>query len=469
MTQLQSHQKRPVQQQADAYRSPASTELDDKALDSEDISSRWTGAWLRDSGLMVFSQGALTAIATLVMILLARNLPKYQFGLFASFLGVAQAFSFVVDAGLTTWLLRECSRIRASGVPRNHQDAHIAQLLGNALHAVTYTGILAVLGSIAIGLALGLGPELSLAQGAFMAYIAMLAAATGLEANLRSERRLGQVLSAILLEKASMLVLVGIVLLALDGGLVMVGIVYLVAGLLRVLLDYHRSLRPLGSPNLLVKPRTIIPTLKATAPFALNSTALTFLPRLDTAVVAAVSVIGASYYGLGYQVVTTAQIIPAIAAITLLPHLTANHGVQGSQWKIFGAMSGIGVLVAGIGVLLSPFVIPLLFGDEYRPAVGAIQIMICAIPFIFAYSAIMPFLYNQGHERDVLRWVLLPSVLGTCLVLVGEATVGPSGAAFGLVARYLFVTISFVLLSFRKDSRRASEITPEPQFLRSPS
>lgn len=421
---------------------------------------------MRDSGLMVFSQGALTAIATLVMILLARNLPKYQFGLFASFLGVAQALSFVVDAGLTTWLLRECSRIRASGDYRDHQDAKIAQLLGNALHAVTYTGLLAVVGSVTVGFALGLGPQLALAQGAFMAYIAVLAAATGLEANLRSERRLGQVLSAILLEKTSLLIMVGVVLLALGGGLVMVGAVYVLAGLLRVSLDYRRSLQPLGSPRLLVKPRTIIPTLRVTAPFALNSTALTFLPRLDTAVVATVSVIGASYYGLGYQVVTTAQIVPAIAAITLLPHLTANSGVQGMQWKIFGVMSSIGVLVAGVGVLLAPLVVPLLFGATYRPAVSSIQIMICAIPFIFAYSALMPFLYNQGHERDVLRWILLPSVFGTSLVLLGEIMIGPDGAGLGLVARYLFITISFVLLSLRKNSRRVSAITAEPQLSR---
>jgi O-antigen/teichoic acid export membrane protein len=260
---------------------------------------RWTGAWLRDSGLMLFSQGALTAIATLVMILLARNLSKYQFGLFSSFLGLAQAFSFVVDAGLTVWLLRECSRIRIGDAPRDRQDADIARLLGHALSIVLYMGIVTVVGSVAIGLALGLSPTLSFAQGAFMAYIAVLAAATALEARLRSERRLGQVLSAVLVEKASLLAFVGIVL-ALGGNLLVLGAVYVLAGLLRASLDYHRSLRPLGpargDSRLLVMPWAISPILRVTTPFALNSAALTFLPRLDTAVVATVSVIGAGYY-----------------------------------------------------------------------------------------------------------------------------------------------------------------------------
>ncbi len=430
---------------------------------------RWTGAWLRDSGLMLFSQGALTAVATLVMILLARNLSTYQFGLFSSFLGLAQALSFVVDAGLTVWLLRECSRIRISDASRDQQDADIARLLGHALSIVLYMGIIAVVGSVTIGLALGLSPMLSFAQGAFMGYIAVLAAATALEARLRSERRLGQVLSAVLVEKASLLAFVGIVLL-LGGGLLVVGAVYVLAGLLRASLDYHRSLRPLsaarGDSPLLVKPWAISPILKVTAPFAFNSAALTFLPRLDTAVVATVSVIGAGYYALGYQIVTTAQLVPAIASITLLPLLTANRGAQGSQWKVFWMMTGIGVVAAGIGILLAPVVVPLLFGAHYRPAVGAIQVMMLALPPIFASNAIMPFLYNQGHEHDVLRWVLLPSALGTGLVLLGEITIGPAGASLGLVARFVLITISLVLLSLRRKPKLVSAISPEPQLSR---
>jgi O-antigen/teichoic acid export membrane protein len=430
-------------------------------------SDRWTSAWMRDSGLMLFSQGALTAVATLVMILLARNLSTYQFGLFSSFLGLAQALSFVVDAGLTVWLLRECSRIRVSDATRDEQDADIARLLGHALSIVLYMGIITVVGSVTIGIALGLSPTLSFAQGAFMGYIAVLAAATALEARLRSERRLGQVLSAVLVEKASLLAFVGIVLL-LGGGLLMIGAVYVLAGLLRVSLDYHRSLRPLGSARgdsrLLVKPWAISPILRVTAPFAFNSAAMTFLPRLDTAVVATVSVIGAGYYALGYQIVTTAQLVPAIASVTLLPLLTANRRAQGSQWKVFWMMTGIGILAAGIAILLAPFVVPLLFGAHYRPAVGAIQVMMLALPPIFASNAIMPYLYNQGHEHDVLRWVLLPSALGTGLVLLGEITIGPVGASLGLMTRFILITLSFVLLSFRRSSARVPAIPTEPQL-----
>jgi O-antigen/teichoic acid export membrane protein len=430
---------------------------------------RWTGAWLRDSGLMLFSQGALTVVATVVMILLARSLSKYQFGLFSSFLGLAQALSFVVDAGLSIWLLRECSRIRVSDTPRDQQDAEIARLLGHALSIVLYMGIIAVVGSVTIGLALGLSTQLSFAQGAFMTYITVLAAATALEAHLRSERRLRQVLGAFILEKGSLLVFVGIAL-ALNGGLLVVAAVYVVAGLLRALLDYHRSLRPLGPPRdssrLLVKPWTIFPLLKMTAPFALNSAALLFLPRIDTAVVATVSVVGASYFALGFQIVTTTQLMPAIVSITLLPHLAANRRAQESQWKVLGVITGIGVTAAGIGILLAPIVIPLLFGDKYRPAVGAIQLMMLAIPPSFACNILMSFLYNQGHEHDVLRWVLPPSVLGTCLVLLGEITVGPTGASLGFATGFLLVTISFVLLSRRRNFKPVAVISPEPQLSR---
>jgi len=428
-------------------------------------SERWTGAWLRDSGVMLFSQGALTAIATLVMILLARNLSTYQFGVFASFLGLAQALSFVVDAGLSTWLLRECSRIRVSDSSRDSQDADIALHLRNASSAVVFMGAITVVGSILIGLALGLSPELSFAQGAFMGYVALLAGASALEARLRAERQIRKVVSAILVEKASLLVFVGIAL-VLNGGLLAVGAVYVLAGFLRVSLDYRRSLRPLSSLGLIVRPSAIFQLLRVTAPFGLNSAALFFLPRLDTALVALVSVVGASYYAIGFQIVTTAQLVPAIASITLIPLLTAHHRAQESRWRVFGVMSGIGALAAGIGIMLAPFAVPLLFGDEYRPAVGAIQIMMLAIPAIFACNTLVPFLYTRGHEHDVVRWVLLPSGLGTCLVVVGEIVVGPNGASLGLVGRYLLITVSFVLLSLRRNASYvpAAEVATEPQL-----
>lgn len=412
----------------------------------------WKGAWLRDSGLMLFSQGALTAIAMLVMVLLARNLSKYQFGVFSSFLGLAQALSFVVDAGLSTWLLRECARIRVGNDSTDDQDANIAEHLSHSLSTVVQMGVITVAGSVVVGLALGLSLELSLTQGAFMSYVALLAAASALEARLRAERQVGQVLSAILVEKGSLLVLVGAAL-AIGGGLMAIAAVYIVAGGCRVLIDYRRSLKPLGSSGLIVAPRKIFRLLRVTAPFGLNSAALFFLPRLDTAVVATVSVIGASYYALGFQIVTTAQLVPAIASITLIPLLTAHHGAQESRWKIFGAMIGVGAIVATVGILLAPFVVPWLFGDQYRVAVGSIQIMMLAIPPIFACNTLVPFLYTRGHEHDVVRWVLLPSALGTCLVLLGEASLGPNGASLGLVARYLLITISFVLLSFRSSAR----------------
>ncbi len=434
-------------------------------MSSKDNSSRWTGAWLRDSGVMLLSQGALTATATLVTVLLTRSLSKYQFGLFASFLGLAQALSFVIDSGLSTWLLRECSQIRASDIPTDQQDRNIAQLLRPALSTIAYLGVAAIIGSIMIGSALGLSLQLALAQGAFMGYIALLAGATALESRLRAERRLRQVLGAVLCEKTSLLVLV-LVVLASGGGVLGVGIAHLIAGFLRLSLDYGRSRKLLNSAptqakssTMFPRPSTIFPLLRVTAPFGLNSAALSFLPRMDTALVATVSVVGASYYGLGFQIVTTAAVVPAIASITLLPLLTANRGAHELRWKIFGVMSGIGVVAAGVGVLLAPLIVPLFFGHAYRPAVGAIQIMMLAIPSIFACNAIMPFLYTQGHERDVLRWILLPSALGTCLVLLGEVVVGPKGASLGLVARYLLVTISFVLLSHRRNSRLVPAIS----------
>jgi O-antigen/teichoic acid export membrane protein len=354
----------------------------------------------------------------------------------------------VLDAGLSTLLLRECSQIRAGELSRESQDREIVHLLHHALAVVLLLGIVVVVGSVGVGMALELGPQLALAQGAFMLYIALGAASSVLEAHMRSERRLKDVLAATMIEKVGLLACV-VVVLVLGGNVLAVGLAYILGGTLRVWLDHRLSLRRLQKASRRVQFAVMHPLVRAAAPFVLNASALTFLPRIDTALVAIISVVGASYYGLGFQIVTTATLIPAIASITLIPLLVAHREARSARWRVFGLMTTGGLLAAAIGIVLAPPIVPLLFGSKYTAAVGSIQIMLLTLPFIFGSNAIMSYLYADGHEKGALRWLLLPSIAGTALVLLGQIALGPDGASAGLVGRYALITISFVGLATR--------------------
>lgn len=417
---------------------------------------------------MLLSQGALTATSTAVVVLLARNLSTYQFGLFVSFLGLAQAFSFVIDAGLSTLLLRECARIRTSERSTARQNADIAHLLHHALVAVASVGSAVIVGSILIGFALGLGSDLALAQGAFMAYVVLLAGATALEAQLRSDRRLVEVVAAGAIEKVALLLLVAVALL-LGMNILAVGAAHVTAGALRLWFDHRRSFRSLAKKLPSIQVSAMLPLVRAIAPFALNSSALMLLPRLDTALIATISVIGASYYGLGFQIVTTAALIPSIASITLLPFLVSNPQAKQARWKVSALLGAVGVISCVVGVAVIPTLVPTIFGSGFTEAVGSLQVMMITLPFIFACGPLMSHLYVQNQESRLFRWSIIPSLTGSVAVLAGQAVIGPSGASLGLVLRYALITISVVGLSLQvrepqpRDQRLIAKRQPSPE------
>ncbi|MGA8363656.1 MAG: oligosaccharide flippase family protein [Solirubrobacteraceae bacterium] len=420
--------------------------------------TRWTGAWLRDSGLMLISQGVLTATAALVMILLARGLSAYQFGLFSSLLSLSLALSFVVDSGLTAWILREGARIRQGSLSVDEQDTEIIAMLESAMRMIVRTGILLVITVVGISLLLHLETQLALAQGAFMAYVAILAGAITLEASLRVDRELRHVITALFTEKLSLLVLV-IVALVLGAGVLGIAIAHVLAGSGRFLLDYRRTLfgRRTGAPKI----GSSFALIKVTAPFAMNSAAITFLPRLDTALVGTISVISASYFALGFQIVTTAALVPFIASTTLYPFLSRTGDTQADSWRIPVAMGVLGVAAGAIGLVLAPWAVPFLFGDKYTVAVGPVQIMLLAIPPLFFASPIVPMLYTRGRETDALRCLVIPAIIGTVLVVIGQIRFGTTGASAGYAARYFLQALMFIVvvsLSKRRDRQCTIDI-----------
>src|SRR5262245_8021976 len=73
--------------------------------------SRWMRGWLRDSGIVVFTQGGALVMTTALAVIVARSLGAAEYGIFAGFLGISIAASRCVDVGLSIWLLRELSRV----------------------------------------------------------------------------------------------------------------------------------------------------------------------------------------------------------------------------------------------------------------------------------------------------------------------------------------------------------------------
>ncbi len=422
----------------------SASESDVNQRPPEEQSPPWLSRWMRDSAVLYASQVLLTGTATVVMILLARNLTRAQFGIFSSFLGFSQALSFALDTGLPTWLLRESVQDHEA----NRGSSAARDRLWRAMYTIGAMGVVLAVVVTAAAALLGLSLPLALAQGGFLVYVSLLAAATSLETEFRSRRAFRPLIASFIVEKFVLLPVV-VAVLALNGGVLGVSAAFVLAGILRLAFDYWRTLRGTAQdrPPLRDRPLSLV---RSGAPFAGNTIATAVFPRLDTAVVGLVSVVAASYFALGFQVVTTSLLIPGIAATALFPHLTAGNSAARMRKAVISLVGSVGIAAALVGILCAPLIVPLLFGAKYQPAVATVRIMLLAVPPGFVMYTLMILLYRDNKESAVVRALWIPGVLGTVLVLAGALVAGADGAAVGFSVRFALQALALAVVAWRE-------------------
>jgi O-antigen/teichoic acid export membrane protein len=280
-------------------------------------------------------------------------------------------------------------------------------------------------------------------------YTIFVATSNCLESFLRAERRLKWVVGATLFEKSVMLTIVAFVT-SMHLGIWAIGIAYLTAGVVRMSFVSFIIFVKQRVPLLVPKFRHVREFVLKGIPFAFNTVALNVIPRLDTLVIALVSATSAGYFALGDRVIGPALIVPFVASSTLYPFLAREDSNSMVAWKISGGMMAIGVVGAVVGALLSPIVVPAVFGGGYESAVPVVQLMLFAIPLVYASGPLLAHLYTSGRERQLLAATLVASIIGTAAVLLGQVLIGASGAAVGYVLRYALFAIALTAIGVRR-------------------
>jgi O-antigen/teichoic acid export membrane protein len=406
----------------------------------------WTKHWAHDSALLLFSQFSAVVATSLVAIIVARNLGPSDWGVFSGFLGLSIAFAIVVNFGVGGWLLRELSGLWAIDDSSSHEAAGRAgRLVSGAVVLNLALGVTLVLGGLTVTQVARFDSTSTLALLSLMAYAALSAASTGLEAFFRSRRQLRVVMGAVLVEKVSLLLLVGVAVAA-GVGIAGIAAMYVVAAIARALF-YGVSIRAsehvdITSPS----SASVRNTMRDSMPFALNAASLSIIPRLDTFVLVTLSATAAGYFAVGDRILGPALMIPWVMSTALYPFLAREGQRSGAGWKILAVFTGVGALFAIAGVALAPMLVPLIFGPAYDDAVEVVQVMLLAIPFVYGSNVMLAHLYTGRRERSVLVATLAISALGTVTIVAGQLAFGPTGAAGGyLIRQVLFLTALVIL------------------------
>jgi O-antigen/teichoic acid export membrane protein len=424
----------------------------------------WTADWLRDSSLLLTFQFLATVSTSVLAIILARALGPSSWGLFSGLLALSLAVATLVEFGLATWLLREISELRANTTSHEGYRDRASRPIVGALAATGTLGVVLITGSIA-GLALAHARvETGVTLVCLLIYTISVTTAVCIEAYVRAERKLGVVGLATGLEKVVLVIAAGG--LALLGfGTPAIALGFLTAGVLRLTYEgtivFGRERVPLRKPKVEDIWRYFVFGL----PFAFNTVALTVIPRLDTFLIALVSKSAAGFFAIGDRILGPATILPVVASRALYPFLVREAHDSRTPWLIASGLFAAGALMAGIGAILAPTIVPIVFGAAYEEAVGVVQLMLMAVPFVFASNALLVRLYVLRLERAVFGVTLVSSLLGTGALVLGQLAIGPMGAAGGYVLRQVLfataLTVTGLIASSTANRRPALDSSAE--------
>jgi O-antigen/teichoic acid export membrane protein len=398
--------------------------------------------WARDSSVVLASQFSALAVTGLLTILVARELGPSGFGVLAALLSAAQLLTIFVDAGISTYLLRELSATMTEGVERGGRG-RASELLSSALSTTATAAMLLIVGSAIFSIA-AFRHDLRLVfvLSSLVGYTAILACSDGLEVAYRAQRRLRLLSTAILLEKGTLATLIGAAVWT-HAGLNAIAAAYLVAGCARLVFDVA-CVRRMGLLRWQPPDRTrVFNMLRASLPFGLSSTTPTAIVRLDTVLIALLSTTSAGMYAVGDRILTTLLVLSSTAAATFYPVLAQHRNpVAAMRWAAT-LMFAVGALVAAVAIVLAPWAVPAFFGSKFDNAVPPVQLMLLAAPLIYASSVFMTGFFSLGRERLVLIIVLTWTAAGTLFVVVGQVLFGVNGAAGGYTLRFtgMFATM----------------------------
>jgi O-antigen/teichoic acid export membrane protein len=411
---------------------------------------RWIAAWARDGVTLAGTQIAMLAVTTALAVLVARELGPSDFGIFSAFLSLSIVVALYTEVGLSTWLLRELSAMvaRHGNVPPDEARMPVSAAGGLNL----LLGICAIAIALPCGLAFGSSADLIAALGGLMLYTTAINLATSLEAVFRANRMIGRVIAASVIEKAT---LVGVVLIALyaDWGILGIAIGYACAGSLRcgfdALIVFGRMVKP-RTPNR----REIASVVRSSLPFAIGSNAATAIVRLDTFLIGLLSASAAGYYAVGDRVATVAFLVSSTAAATFYPIVARHSDAVRASLRAAALMCAVGLFLVVPGIILSPLVIPALFGDAYSSSVAVVQIMLIGVPLSYASGILMVGLFSLRQERAVIVTLTPTLLVGSIFVVVGQLTVGVEGAAAGYAFRFALQLLALLLVM--------RSVTPRP-------
>lgn len=160
------------------------------------------------------------------------------------------------------------------------------------------------------------------------------------------------------------------------------------------------------------------------------------------------------YYSLGVSITEQLWLLPYAMGIVLMSR-TANSGDKSSMNETTALMLRTSLPASIFGafilVLLTPFFLPLIFGDQFARSVSVVQTILPGVVIFMVYRIIESYYAGLGKPMLSVRILLMSAILNILLNLWWIPRYGILGAAWATNVSYTMATLVF-LWFFRKES-----------------
>nr|WP_281492423.1 oligosaccharide flippase family protein [Wohlfahrtiimonas chitiniclastica] len=157
----------------------------------------------------------------------------------------------------------------------------------------------------------------------------------------------------------------------------------------------------------------------------------------------------AGFYGVAFTFLSASLIVPGVIYQKfLLPklHSWAYHDREKFiQSYIYGnyVMLVLGILGLISLWFLAPYIVPLLFGDEYEAAILIVQIMAINIPIVYVASSAGSLLVTQDHMKTKVYYMGAAALMSLILTPILITFFGIYGAIYTNIASNIFICILY--------------------------
>lgn len=395
----------------------------------------------RNTAFTLAGQILIKFFTFLFSVYVVRSLGAEHFGRYAAALAYVSLFSMLTDLGTSSLSVREMARKKET----------ITWMVPDMMALRALLSLVAI--AIIIISAAFIGKTSSEVHGIFIAsFVLLIYAFQGpLDSLMVSQERLDFSSVFKLFDKMTFMLLGTILLLSGTGyiGLLiatMAGV--LVMGLASSVV-VHRVMRlRFERPD----PRRWWGLIRAGFPFGVKGAATEFTRRFDTVFMSIVLTHEAvGWYNVPLNMLMTMMVMAQSLALSIYPTMVREYdsgrgSIQGTVQRSLRYLLLVSLPIAIGGMLLADQLVPLLYGEEFRPSIQILQIVVWTLPLLF-FAEMLGRINNTLHqENQAAKISIVNAVINIVLNIILIPRFGIIGAAISMVTTRCISNIFSIMI-----------------------